>query len=71
MELRVIGCHGRETPRHRTSAFVVDQLLAIDAGSLTSGMDLNAQFKLSACIITGSRVSQAPIWTAGDDRAAL
>ena len=52
MELRVIGCHGGETPRHRTSAFVVDEKLAIDAGSLTSGMDLNAQFQLSACIIS-------------------
>ncbi len=24
VELRVIGCHGGETPKHRTSAFVVD-----------------------------------------------
>jgi 3',5'-cyclic-nucleotide phosphodiesterase len=52
MELRVIGCHGGETPRHRTSAFVVDERLAIDAGSLTSGMDLKAQFRLQACIIS-------------------
>ena len=52
MELRVIGCHGGETPRHRTSAFVVDERLAIDAGSLTSGMDLRAQFRLSACLIS-------------------
>ena len=52
MELRVVGCHGGETPRHRTSAFVVDERLAIDAGSLTSGLDLKAQFQLSACIIS-------------------
>jgi ribonuclease BN (tRNA processing enzyme) len=52
MELRVIGCHGGETPRHRTSAFVLDDRLAIDAGSLTSGMDLKAQFRLNACIIS-------------------
>jgi len=52
MELRVIGCHGGETPRHRTSAFVVDERLAIDAGSLTSGLDLKAQFRLNACIIS-------------------
>jgi cAMP phosphodiesterase len=52
MELRVIGCHGGETPRHRTSAFVIDDRLAIDAGSLTSGMDLKAQFRLNACIIS-------------------
>ena len=52
MELRVVGCHGGETPRHRTSAFVVDERLAIDAGSLTSGLDLKAQFRLSAAIIS-------------------
>ncbi|HEY2405345.1 MAG TPA: 3',5'-cyclic-nucleotide phosphodiesterase [Polyangiaceae bacterium] len=52
MELRVIGCHGGETPRHRTSAFVVDERLAIDAGSLTSGLDLKSQFRLSACLIS-------------------
>jgi 3',5'-cyclic-nucleotide phosphodiesterase len=52
MELRVIGCHGGETPRHRTSAFVVDDRLAIDAGSLTSGLELKSQFRLSACIVS-------------------
>jgi cAMP phosphodiesterase len=52
MELRVVGCHGGETPRHRTSAFVVDDRLAIDAGSLTSGLDLKSQFRLDACLIS-------------------
>jgi cAMP phosphodiesterase len=52
MELRVIGCHGGETPKHRTSAFVVDDRLAIDAGSLTSGLDLKAQVRLTACLVS-------------------
>jgi cAMP phosphodiesterase len=52
VELRVIGCHGGETPKHRTSAFVVDERLALDAGSLTRGMDLNSQFRLEACLIS-------------------
>jgi cAMP phosphodiesterase len=52
MELRVIGCHGGETPKHRTSAFVVDDRLAIDAGSLTSGMDIKAQVRLEACVVS-------------------
>ncbi len=52
MELRVVGCHGGETPKHRTSAFVVDERLALDAGSLTRGMDLRAQFRLEACLIS-------------------
>jgi len=52
MELRVVGCHGGETPKHKTSAFVIDERLAIDAGSLTSGLDLRAQFRLQACIVS-------------------
>lgn len=54
MDLRVIGCHGGETPKHRTSAFILDDRLAIDAGSLTSGMDLKAQ-----CALEGVLVSHA------------
>jgi 3',5'-cyclic-nucleotide phosphodiesterase len=52
VELRVIGCHGGETPKHRTSAFVVDERIAIDAGSLTSGLDLKAQCALEAVLIS-------------------
>ena len=52
MELRVVGCHGGETPHHRTSAFVVDDRLAIDAGSLTQGLDLKLQFALAGCLIS-------------------
>src|ERR1044071_7717921 len=52
MELRVIGCHGGETPKHRTSSFVVDDRLAIDAGALTSGLDLKTQFRLNAVIVS-------------------
>lgn len=52
MELSVIGCHGGETPKHRTSAFVVDGRLALDAGSLTSGLDLKAQTKLEAVLVS-------------------
>ena len=54
MDLRVIGCHGGETPKHRTSAFILDDRLAIDAGSLTSGMELKAQ-----CALDGVLVSHA------------
>ncbi|HSC89761.1 MAG TPA: 3',5'-cyclic-nucleotide phosphodiesterase [Polyangiaceae bacterium] len=52
MELRVVGCHGGETPKHRTSAFVLDGKLALDAGSLTSGLDLRAQMRLQGCLVS-------------------
>jgi cAMP phosphodiesterase len=59
MDLRVIGCHGGETPRHRTSAFVLDDRLAIDAGSLTSGMELKAQVALEACLVSHAHLDRA------------
>jgi 3',5'-cyclic-nucleotide phosphodiesterase len=52
MELRVIGCHGGETPKHRTSAFLIDDDLTLDAGSLTSGLELKAQCKIAACLVS-------------------
>ncbi len=52
MELRVIGCHGGETPKHRTSAFLVDDRIAIDAGSLTSGVELKGQCALEAVLVS-------------------
>jgi cAMP phosphodiesterase len=52
VEIRIIGCHGGETPRHRPSAFLVDDRIAIDAGSLTSGMDLDAQCAIEACLVS-------------------
>lgn len=52
MELRIVVCHGGETPRHKTSAFVLDDRVAIDAGSLTSGLELKAQCALEAVFVS-------------------
>jgi cAMP phosphodiesterase len=69
MELRVIGCHGGETPKHRTSAFVVNERLAIDAGSLTSGLELKAQFRLSACLVSHAHLDHVrDLATLADNR---
>ena len=48
----MIGCHGGETPKHRTSAFLLDEALAIDAGALTSGLEVEEQLKIEACIVS-------------------
>jgi 3',5'-cyclic-nucleotide phosphodiesterase len=70
MDLRVIGCHGGETPKHRTSAFIVDDRLAIDAGSLTSGMDLKAQCALTACLVSHAHLDHIrDLATIADNRA--
>ena len=70
MDLRVIGCHGGETPRHRTSAFILDDRLAIDAGSLTSGMELKAQVALEACLVSHAHLDHIrDLATIADNRA--
>ena len=52
MDLRVLGCHGGETPKHRTSAFLLDDTVRLDAGSLAAGLDIAGQCRLEACIIS-------------------
>ncbi len=63
------GCHGGETPKHRTSAFVLDGILAIDAGALTSGLDLRAQCKLKAVLVSHAHLDHVrDLATIADNR---
>jgi 3',5'-cyclic-nucleotide phosphodiesterase len=72
MDLRVIGCHGGESPRHRTTAFVLDDDLTIDAGSLSSGLELDVQYKLSACLISHAHLDHIrDLATVADNRAQV
>lgn len=72
MELRVIGCHGGETPAHRTSAFILDDTLAIDAGALTSGLELDAQARLAACLVSHAHLDHVrDLATLADNRFQL
>jgi 3',5'-cyclic-nucleotide phosphodiesterase len=69
VDLRVVGCHGGETPRHRTSAFVVDDRIAIDAGSLTSGLELRAQCALEAVLVSHAHLDHIrDLATVADNR---
>ncbi|GAB5546537.1 MAG: 3',5'-cyclic-nucleotide phosphodiesterase [Sandaracinaceae bacterium] len=52
MELRVLGCHGGETPRHKTSSFLLDQRVAIDAGAVTSMLELPEQKKVETVLVS-------------------
>jgi 3',5'-cyclic-nucleotide phosphodiesterase len=70
MDLRVIGCHGGETPKHRTSAFVIDEHLAIDAGALTSGLELKQQNALKAVLVSHAHLDHVrDLATMADNRA--
>lgn len=52
MQLRVLGCHGGETPKHRTSSFLVGDTIAIDAGAITSGLSLNEQERIASVLVS-------------------
>lgn len=70
MQLRVVGCHGGETPKHRTCAFLLDERLAIDAGSLTSELDLGLQCKLEAVLVSHAHLDHIrDLATVADNRA--
>ncbi len=72
MQLRVVGCHGGETPKHRTSAFLLDERIAIDAGSLTSGLDLKLQCKLEAVLVSHAHLDHIrDLATIADNRAQI
>lgn len=69
MELRVIGCHGGETPRHRTSSFILDERLAIDAGALTSGLEVAEQVKLEGVLVSHAHLDHVrDLATLADNR---
>ena len=72
MQLRVVGCHGGETPKHRTCAFLLDERLAIDAGSLTSELDLPLQCRLEAVLVSHSHLDHVrDLATIADNRAQI
>jgi 3',5'-cyclic-nucleotide phosphodiesterase len=62
LDLLVVGCHGGETPKHRTSGFVLTsrekgrsggkRTIAIDAGCLTTGLTLKQQCQLDAVLVS-------------------
>lgn len=72
MELHVIGCHGGETPKHRASTFLVDGTLAIDAGAVTRGLDLERQGKLEACLVSHAHLDHVrDLATLADNRCQM
>ena len=56
MRLRVLGCSGGELRRHRTTCFLVDDALAVDAGALTSALSLEALLAIDHIVLTHSHL---------------
>jgi len=72
VDLRVIGCHGGETPKHRTSAFLLGETLAIDAGALTSGLEIAEQAKLELVLVSHAHLDHVrDLATLADNRCQM
>lgn len=52
MRLRVLGCHGGESPSHRTTSFLINDKLLIDAGAATRGLTVSEQNAVDDVIIS-------------------
>ncbi len=69
MRLRVLGCHGGESPRHKTSAFVLDGALGIDAGATAGALALDEQMALQAVVISHAHMDHVrDLATLADNR---
>src|SRR5688500_11633567 len=56
MRVRVLGCHGGETPRHRTTSFLIDERITIDAGAVCRSLSLDEQVKIDHMLISHSHM---------------
>ena len=72
MDLRVLGCHGGETPHHRTTAFLIDERMSIDAGALTSQLELVDQARIEVVLVSHSHMDHVrDLATIADNRAQM
>ncbi len=56
MEIRVLGCYGGEMPGHKTTCFMVNENVVIDAGALTGSLAIEDQEKVDSIILTHSHI---------------
>ncbi|MBM4446820.1 MAG: MBL fold metallo-hydrolase [Chloroflexi bacterium] len=52
MEVRILGAHSSEAEGQRMVSFLIDGILALDAGGLTSSLSLSEQQKVRAVLLT-------------------
>src|SRR5262245_50187543 len=61
MRLRVLGCAGGSAPGAQLSCYLVDDVLAIDAGALTTTLDFHAQRRVQDVLLTHGHLDH--VWT--------
>ena len=70
MKVRVLGCHGGASLHHRTVTFLIDDRLALDAGSLAGGLTVEEQARVEAVLVTHAHLDHvSDLGTFCDTRA--
>jgi len=52
MKIRVLGAHNCESQSTRLASLLIDDVLAVDAGAITSSLSFEAQQKIKAILLT-------------------
>ncbi|MFC1931945.1 MBL fold metallo-hydrolase [Chloroflexota bacterium] len=52
MDIHILGAHNVESKKTKCVSVVIDNILAVDAGGLTSGLSITEQNKLKAILLT-------------------
>jgi ribonuclease BN (tRNA processing enzyme) len=52
MKIKILGAHNTESRHTRQSSLLVDDILALDAGGLTSGLTFQSQARVKAVLLT-------------------
>ena len=69
MQFSVLGCHGGETRDHRTSAFLIDRSVALDAGALSATLSLEEQGQIRSVIVSHAHMDHVrDLGTLADNR---
>jgi cAMP phosphodiesterase len=52
MQIRVLGCHGSQTPGCNTTSFLLDGKILVDAGAITSLLTIEEQLNIDYVLVT-------------------
>jgi len=52
MKIQVLGCYGSEYPGYRTSSLLINGLIALDAGSMTTGLTMAQQSRIKHILLS-------------------
>lgn len=56
MKLKILGCFGGEMPGMRTTSFLINEHILLDAGAVTSVLTLKEQMKIDYILISHSHI---------------